>query len=110
MSPNKKAHQKHIPQRVCVGCREVLAKRALVRVVRGPDGVKLDFTGKASGRGAYVHTRRACWEHALRGPLAHALKTELAATDRENLEAYARSLAADQPDASDSPRSGGGSA
>jgi predicted RNA-binding protein YlxR (DUF448 family) len=110
MSPEKKARQKHIPQRVCVGCREVLAKRVLVRVVRRPDGVQLDFTGKVAGRGAYVHTRKACWENALRGPLAHALKTELSAADRETLAAYARSLPAEEPEASDPPRSGGGSA
>ena len=34
---------KHIPQRTCVGCREVQGKRQLVRVVRQADGhVRLD--------------------------------------------------------------------
>ena len=46
---------KKIPQRQCVGCREMKDKKALLRVVKSPEGqVSLDFTGKKSGRGAYV--------------------------------------------------------
>ena len=46
---------KKIPQRQCVGCREMKEKRALIRVVRSPEGeVSLDFRGKKPGRGAYV--------------------------------------------------------
>jgi uncharacterized protein len=110
MSPKKKAHQKHIPQRVCVGCRETLAKRTLVRIVRGPDGVKVDPTGKAPGRGAYIHTHRTCWEKALRGPLELALKTKLAESERATLAARAREMPADD-DAEPLPAAtGGGSA
>jgi hypothetical protein len=29
---------KHVPQRTCVGCRTVLAKRQLIRVVRTAEG------------------------------------------------------------------------
>ena len=47
--------QKKIPQRQCMGCRERMYKKALIRVVRGTDGsVSLDFSGKAAGRGAYI--------------------------------------------------------
>ena len=47
--------QKKIPMRQCVGCREMKAKKELVRVVRSPEGeISLDFRGKAPGRGAYV--------------------------------------------------------
>ena len=43
---------KKIPQRQCVGCREMKDKKALLRVVRSPEGaVSLDFTGKKPGRG-----------------------------------------------------------
>ena len=84
-----------MPQRTCVGCRLVLPKRSLVRIVRQPEGVRLDPGGKAAGRGAYVHNKRSCWEHALKGALAHALKTELTDTDREGLLAYVASLPAD---------------
>jgi len=76
---------KHVPQRTCVGCRQVLPKRTLIRVVRTTDGVKVDPTGKAAGRGAYLHNKRSCWERGLHGALAHALKTELTGQDRQSL-------------------------
>jgi hypothetical protein len=86
---------KHIPQRTCVGCREVHGKRQLVRVVRQTDGhVRLDVTGKAPGRGAYVHATEDCWKAALSGGrLAHALKLDrIEETDRAELQAYAATL------------------
>jgi len=83
---------KHIPQRTCVGCRTVMPKRQLVRIVRSPEGVQVDLTGKLAGRGAYLHDRRSCWERGLKGPLAHALKTELTAEDRERLQAFIATL------------------
>ena len=86
---------KHIPQRTCVGCREVQGKRQLVRVVRQADGrVRLDATGKAPGRGAYVHASWGCWQSALsRGRLAHALKLDrIEEADRAELQAYAATL------------------
>ena len=44
-----------IPQRQCVGCREMKDKKSLIRVVRSPEGeISLDFVGKKPGRGAYV--------------------------------------------------------
>lgn len=47
--------QKKIPQRQCMGCRERKEKRAMIRVVRCTDGeIRLDFSGKLNGRGAYV--------------------------------------------------------
>lgn len=79
---------KHVPQRTCVGCRSVLPKRQLVRVVRTEQGVQVDTTGKLAGRGAYLHDRRGCWERGLKGALAHALKTEIAPEDRERLIAF----------------------
>ncbi len=90
---------KHVAQRTCVGCRQVLPKRTLMRLVRTPQGVLLDPTGKAPGRGAYVHDRRTCWERALSGTLAPALKTELTADDRARLQAILASLAEEAGDA-----------
>ena len=53
--------QKKIPQRQCMGCRERKAKKELIRVVRGTDGVvSLDFSGKLNGRGAYLCPDLAC--------------------------------------------------
>ena len=56
---------KKIPQRQCVGCREMKEKRALIRVVKSPEGeVSLDFGGKKPGRGAYVCPDAACLKRA----------------------------------------------
>jgi predicted RNA-binding protein YlxR (DUF448 family) len=106
----KPGRPKHIPQRLCVGCREALAKRALIRVVRGPDGVRIDPGGKAPGRGAYIHDRRACWEQALQGPLARALKTEFSASEREALETHMRKLESEGDDVPAIADSSGGTA
>ncbi len=83
---------RHTPVRTCVGCRQVLPKRALIRVVRSPEGVRVDPTGKAAGRGAYLHDRRSCWDAGLRGALARALRTELSDADRQILMAAAQGL------------------
>lgn len=59
---------RRIPQRTCVGCREVKAKRELIRVVRRPTGeVEVDFTGKLSGRGAYICPNVDCLRAAVKG-------------------------------------------
>ncbi|NOY98946.1 MAG: YlxR family protein [Chloroflexi bacterium] len=86
---------KHVPQRTCVGCRKVMPKRALIRLVRTPEAVQIDLTGKIAGRGAYLHDRRSCWENGLKGALAHALKIELTPEDRERLEAFMETLPAE---------------
>ncbi len=68
--------QKKIPLRKCTGCAEMKPKRELIRVVKSKDVVDddgnvikegkitLDFTGKASGRGAYVCKNPKCFELA----------------------------------------------
>ena len=83
---------KHVPQRTCVGCRTVLPKRQLLRIVRTADGVRVDPTGKVPGRGAYLHDQRQCWENGLKGALAHALKTELSTEDRARLVEFMNTL------------------
>ena len=56
---------KKIPQRQCTGCGEAKPKRELIRVVRSPEGeISIDFTGKKSGRGAYVCRSLACFRKA----------------------------------------------
>lgn len=90
--PQKTVRRKHVPQRTCVGCRAVLPKRSLIRIVRRPEGVEVDSTGKRTGRGAYLHDQRSCWERGLKGALAHALKTELTPQDRDLLLAYMATL------------------
>lgn len=56
---------KKIPQRQCVGCRTMKDKKALLRVVKTPEGeIILDATGKKSGRGAYVCDDADCLKKA----------------------------------------------
>lgn len=96
MAPKQKPiRKKHVPQRTCVGCREVLPKRTLIRIVRVGDRVQVDPTGKLAGRGAYLHDRRVCWERGLKGPLAHALKIELVEEDRRALLEWMSSFPAE---------------
>ena len=83
---------KHVPQRTCIGCRQTLAKRTMLRIVRTPEGLRVDPTGKLPGRGAYLHENRACWERALKGALAHALKVEFTDQDREMLRGMMANL------------------
>lgn len=54
-----------IPQRQCVGCRTMKDKKALIRVVKTPDGeIVLDTNGRTPGRGAYVCPDSACLKKA----------------------------------------------
>ncbi len=90
---NQQPRQRSIPQRTCIACREQAGKRALVRVVRGVNGVEVDPTGKLSGRGAYLHPLRKCWEIALetRG-LQRALRTSFTPEEMVRLHEYAENL------------------
>ena len=57
--------QKKKPLRQCLGCNEHKEKNELLRVVRTPEGeVVLDFTGKRSGRGAYICKSVSCLKKA----------------------------------------------
>ncbi len=54
-----------IPMRQCLGCNEHKPKNELLRVVRDPEGnISLDFTGKKSGRGAYICKSAKCLKKA----------------------------------------------
>ncbi len=56
---------KKIPMRQCLGCNEHRPKGELMRVVRTADGeTVLDFTGKKSGRGAYICKSLSCLKKA----------------------------------------------
>ena len=51
---------KKTPLRMCIACRQLIEKRDMLRVVRSEDKIFLDFTSKASGRGAYVCNNPEC--------------------------------------------------
>ena len=56
---------KKIPMRMCLGCGEMKPKKELIRAVKSPEGdISLDFTGKKSGRGAYICKSRECFDKA----------------------------------------------
>jgi uncharacterized protein len=88
----KTGKKKHIPQRTCVACREVLPKRSLIRIVRTSQGIVIDPTGKLAGRGAYLHLLRSCWDRGLKGALSSAFKIDLSPEEREQLIIFASSL------------------
>ncbi len=90
---------RHVPQRTCVGCGSVTAKRQLVRVVRGLDGeVRPDPSGKAPGRGAYLCAKRSCWEIAFKKKrLERSLNVVMSLQSLELLTAFAQSLPEEAP-------------
>ncbi len=74
---------KHQPQRTCVVCRQKQNKRDLIRLVITDTGLKIDESGKASGRGAYLCDTSECWERASSTQiLAKALRAEISDNDR----------------------------
>ncbi|MBI2831816.1 MAG: YlxR family protein [Chloroflexi bacterium] len=83
---------KHVPQRTCVACRQVRAKRELIRLVCGGDGsVEIDTGSKKPGRGAYLCHTPGCWELGLKtGQLERTLRTSLSKDNRERLQNYGR--------------------
>jgi len=77
------------PERRCTGCNGTFPKKELVRVVRAPDGtVSIDFTGKKSGRGAYVCHNPACLKAAVKAKrLQRSLECEIPDEVMEALQA-----------------------
>jgi uncharacterized protein len=76
------------PVRTCVACRTERQKRDLVRIIRAPDGtVRLDLSGRAAGRGAYLCADSSCWSLALKkSSIERALAAPLPAELRAQLE------------------------
>ena len=70
---------KKIPQRQCIGCGEGRPKKELIRVVRSPEGeISIDFTGKKSGRGAYLCPSDKCLKKAIKSKkLSRSLECEI---------------------------------
>ncbi len=74
------------PERTCLGCRAKGPKAVLLRIVRGPDGVRPDPSGTAPGRGAYVHRDRDCVRVATsKGAFGRALRVSLSPEDLATL-------------------------
>ena len=79
---------KKIPQRQCLGCREMKDKKDRIRVVRSPEGeISLDFKGKKPGRGAYVCPENECLQKARKSrALERAFSAQIPAEVYEELE------------------------
>jgi predicted RNA-binding protein YlxR (DUF448 family) len=61
----QKMKPKKIPMRRCTGCMMMLNKNSLIRVVKAKSGeFSLDFSGKKSGRGAYICPDLSCFNLA----------------------------------------------
>ncbi|MET8948517.1 YlxR family protein [Streptomyces sp. NPDC004542] len=61
-----RTHARVRPERTCVGCRERMAKTALLRIVAVEDACVPDPRGTLPGRGAYVHPALVCLDQAVR--------------------------------------------
>ncbi len=56
---------KKIPMRMCLGCNQMKPKKEMIRVVKSAEGeISFDFTGKKSGRGAYICKNTECFQSA----------------------------------------------
>lgn len=79
---------KKIPQRQCVGCREMKEKKSLIRVVKSPEGeVSLDLVGRKPGRGAYVCPNVECLRKARKArALERAFEMDIPSEVYETME------------------------
>ena len=63
---------KKIPMRQCVGCREMKAKKDMIRVIKTASEdetesqILLDATGRKNGRGAYICQNSECLAAAIK--------------------------------------------
>jgi len=81
--------RKKLPERRCVGCREMKNKNELTRIVRNADesGFFVDDTGKASGRGAYICKDAECFKKAAKsGGFERSFKQKIPREVYETLE------------------------
>ena len=85
---------KKIPMRQCTGCREMKTKKEMIRVLKPAEGegVILDATGKANGRGAYICKKAECLEKAIKNrglerSLKRSIPPEIYARLEEELSA-----------------------
>jgi len=78
---------KKVPKRSCLGCKSVRPKEELARIVRTKKGeVKVDQSGKISGRGAYTCLEDSCIKKAFKGErLTKALRKDISNEEKEYL-------------------------
>ena len=65
-------NEKKIPLRMCIACREMKPKKEMLRIVKNAAGeIRLDFSGKLPGRGAYICNSEACIKKLNKAKLLH---------------------------------------
>lgn len=73
---------KHQPERTCLGCRRVLKKDEVIRIIAGPAGIVIDYREKLTGRAAYVCPTQSCITRALvKDTLSRAFKSKVQSPD-----------------------------
>ena len=79
---------KKVPMRQCTGCREMKAKRDMIRVIKtAEDEICIDATGRKNGRGAYICPTMECLKQAMKSRgLERSLKTSIPETVYQQLE------------------------
>ena len=79
---------KKIPLRQCLGCREMIPKSQLIRIVRNNEGgFAVDLTGKMNGRGAYICKKSECFRKAVGSKaLERSFKVSIPAEVYEQLD------------------------
>ena len=84
---------KRIPQRTCIACRQAAGKRTLIRLIRTPDGVEIDLTGKKAGRGAYLCQSYDCWDKAVStNRISQALRVKVNDVDLQTISEFMETL------------------
>lgn len=56
--------QKHIPLRMCVGCRQMFEKPNLIKIVVSDEKLVIDINNKIQSRSIYVCKKKECIENA----------------------------------------------
>ena len=71
--------QKYIPQRKCVVCGKRYDKASLIRIAKNKnDEMDVDFSGRLSGRGAYICKNDECRSLLIKkGGLNRSFKTKI---------------------------------
>jgi len=73
---------------MCLGCKEMKAKKELIRVVRNNEGeISIDLVGKKPGRGAYICRSTDCLEKAIKAKrLEKAFETTIGSEIYDDLK------------------------
>ncbi len=80
--------------RTCVGCRKVMERESLIRIVSSPEGLlAMDLKGRLPGRGAYVCCNTSCIQMATQNKaLARVLKRMVEPSELRSLGQKVRSV------------------